>query len=86
MPIENIKELTQSTYNQIILKYPWMEKVLNIMKEFKALVKKQNLIKYIFWLEKIKILNIPELNSFIKSVERDNTAIINVFITDILMD
>lgn len=77
LPIENIKELTQSTYNQIILKYPWIEEVLNIMKEFKTLVKKQNLIKYIFWLEKIKMLNIPELNSFIKSVERDNDAIIN---------
>ena len=77
LPIENIKELTQSTYNQIILKYPRIEEVLDIMKEFKTLVKEQNLIKYIFWLEKIKILNIPELNSFIKSVERDNDAIIN---------
>lgn len=77
LPIENIKELTQSTYNQIILKYPWIEEVLDIMKEFKALVKEQNLIKYIFWLEKIKMLNIPELNSFIKSIERDNDAIIN---------
>ena len=77
LPIENIKELTQSTYNQIILKYPWIEEVSNIMKEFKTLVKEQNLIKYIFWLEKIKMLNIPELNSFIKSVERDNDAMIN---------
>lgn len=77
LPIEDIKELTQSVYNQIILKYPWIEEILNIMKEFKILVKEQNLIKYIFWLEKIKILNIPELNSFIKSLERDNDAIIN---------
>ncbi len=42
LPIEDIKELTQSVYNQIILKYPWIEEILNIMKEFKILVKEQN--------------------------------------------
>lgn len=77
LPIENIKEVTQNMYNQIILKYPWLGKILSIIREFKILLKEQNLIKYIFWLEKIKMLNIPELNSFIKSVERDNDAIIN---------
>lgn len=85
LPIDNVKELTKNTYNQIILKYSWIEEVLNIIKEFKTLVKEQNLIKYIFWLEKIKMLNIPELNSFIRSVERDNDAIINA-IYYILMD
>lgn len=54
LPIEDIKELTQSVYNQIILKYPWIEEILNIMKEFKILVKEQNLIKYIFCQKKLK--------------------------------
>lgn len=76
-PIESIKEINIDIYNQIIFQYKWLPEILDIIVEFKNIVKEKNLIKYIFWIEKLKKLNIPELNSFIKSLERDNDAIIN---------
>lgn len=76
-PLEKISDLNESIYEQIIDKYPWITNILNIMSEFKRIVKEKNIKDYFLWIENTKKLKISELNGFIKTLEKDQNSIIN---------
>lgn len=75
-----IKDLREDHYHHILNYYPEMERVLQLLKEFKAILLGKNSHLLQSWKQSLAELNIPELNSFLVGVEKDEEAIRNAII------
>ena len=76
-PLDKIENFSSELYDKIIEKYPFIESALNLIKGFKEVVLSRDLNKFNMWLEEGSKLNFKELNSFIKGIKRDKSAVEN---------
>lgn len=76
-PLEDIKSLCQETLDFFLNSYPMIGKIFDTVRNFKEVLfsKKPDLLDE--WPETASRLDIDELNSFIKGVRRDITAVKN---------
>jgi len=74
-PIDDIKGFTQEQLDKIIEAYPTIGEVYSIVKSFKEVLFSKKAEKIERWIEKAKLLNIEELNSFIGGITRDQEAV-----------
>nr|WP_278336660.1 ISL3 family transposase [Clostridium gasigenes] len=79
-PIDKVKELNQSQMKEIIKKHPIVEKLLELLTEFKDMLGGKKSGKLKSWIEKTRNLNIKELNSYINGINSDYDAFRNAII------
>ncbi len=78
--IDNVKEITQEQYEEIIKKYPTLGKAYEILRSFHELMFSRNLDKLEPWMEEAEKLQIDEINSYLAGLRKDLTAIKNSII------
>ena len=81
--LENIKN--ENLKNEIILYLNQNEELSNLIdleKEFKKIIFSKKPEQLDVWIEKAKLINVPELNSFINLLESDIEAVKNAIIYD----
>ncbi|MEG0857727.1 MAG: transposase [Terrisporobacter sp.] len=76
-PIEKVKSISNDQLKEVMIKYPIIETLLEILTEFKDMLLKNNHEKLDFWITKVKDLKISELNSFINGLQNDYESILN---------
>jgi predicted transcriptional regulator len=81
-PIEEVKGITQGQLTAILENYPLAENILNIVNEFKILLKTKKTNALLPWMEKAVSLDIPELNAFCNGLKQDIDAVMNAISTD----
>lgn len=74
-PIDDVKGLTQKQLDKVIEAYPTLGEVYSIVKSFKEVLFSKKSEKLEEWIEKAKLLDIEELNSFIGGITRDQEAV-----------
>lgn len=81
--IDKIKGLTSTISNKIYEKFSVYKKIIDIVYDFRALLKNKSAGKLDDWLlVKVSNLNIMEINSFINGIKRDIDAVKNAIIYD----
>lgn len=75
--IDKVKNITKEIFDRIIKEFPKAGKIYEIIKEFKDIMFSKKPEKIDLWIRNTKELNIPEINSFIKGIERDLEAVKN---------
>ncbi len=78
--IDNIKEITQEQYEEIIKKYPTLGKVYEILRNFHKLMFSKNLDKLEPWMQEADKLQIDEINSYLAGLRKDMGAVRNSII------
>jgi predicted transcriptional regulator len=81
-PVENIKELSDEVIKLVNKRYPFFEKILNLLIKFKEILKQKKVEKLDGWLIIAKTLNNSYINSFINGISRDVEAVKNAIIYD----
>ena len=81
-PIDKIKGLTSTILNKVYEKFPVYKKIIDIVYDFRALLKNKSSGKLDDWLNRASNLNIGEINSFINGIKRDIDAVKNAIIYD----
>lgn len=81
-PIEKVKEITLNKLEAVIEKYPILSQILELVKSFKEILFNKNPNNLDNWIEKAALLGIPELNSYIKGINRDIDGVKNSIIYD----
>ena len=81
-PIEDVKGISPEQLNAIFDNYPLAEDILNIVNEFKTLIKSKNPDALLSWMEKVRALKIPELTTFVNGLRQDIDAVRNAIATE----
>lgn len=81
-PIEKIKELTPPILNKVYEKFPDYKEIVDIVSDFRTLLKNKCSIELDDWITKASKLNIKQLNSFINGIKRDIDSVKNAIIYD----
>ena len=81
-PIEKIKGITPAQLAAIFTDYPLAESVINLVGEFKSLLKAKDPDAFISWMDKTAAVNIPELDAFTGGLKQDIDAVMNAISTD----
>lgn len=76
-PFSLINNLDKKSLREIYQIYPNYKKIIELINEFKSILKKGNEDYLYSWINKVSVLNIKELNSFINGINRDILAVIN---------
>jgi len=82
-PIEDVKGISQAQLTAIMSDYPLVERILNTVYEFKALIKAKAPDELLSWMDKTIALGIPELVTFVNGLKQDIDAVINAISSDI---
>jgi len=61
-------------YEKIIQRYPVIESIINLVNEFKHLLKSKNFEKVEEWIEKASNLKIRKIDKFVNGLKRDIQA------------
>lgn len=70
-------KLAEEQINEIYKLHPKIEFVINLVNDFRDILKQKSSDALQVWIERTTALNIQPLNSFIKGIERDLTAVKN---------
>ncbi|PGS63997.1 hypothetical protein COC69_30975 [Bacillus cereus] len=70
-------KLSEKQIKEIYKLYPQIESVINLVNDFRDILKQKKSDALQVWMERATALNIQPLNSFIKEIERDLTAVKN---------
>lgn len=81
-PIDKIKGLTPTILNKVYEKFPVYKKIIDIVYDFRTLLKNKSSRKLDTWLNRASNLNIREINSFINGIKRDIDAVKNAITYD----
>jgi transposase len=81
-PIEEIKKLTSEQLNKVLIIYPKLQGVYNIVRSFKELVFSKRAEKLDKWISEAQALEIDDINSFITGISRDIEAVKNAITYD----
>jgi len=81
-PIEKVKGITPTQLAAILDNYPLAEMLLNIVNEFKTLVKAKSPDALLLWMDKVATLGISELDAFVNGLKQDIDAIMNAITSD----
>jgi hypothetical protein len=76
-PLETVKEISESQFEEVASKYPVFKTIHGIVWEFKELLKSKDARGLAPWLEKAGNLNITEISSFVAGVNKDREAVAN---------
>lgn len=76
-PIEKVKKLTLAQLDKVLIIYPKLKEVYNIIKSFKEIVFSKKAENLNNWIVEAKELKIDEINSFITGISRDINAVKN---------
>lgn len=81
-PIDKIKGFSQNQLGTVMEKYPVISDLFEVLNEFKDMLKNKASENLSNWIEKVKKLNIKEMDSYVNGLERDYDAVINAIILD----
>lgn len=81
-PIEDIKGISPEQLAAVYDNYPLARDILDIVNEFKTLVKAKDLDSLLPWMDKVASLGVPELDMFINGLKQDIDAVRNAITTD----
>lgn len=79
-PIDQISSISETQYKLLGEQYPAFLDVIEILCEFREILKEQLVEKLSNWIEKVKKLEMKELCSFVNGLERDRDAITNAIL------
>jgi predicted transcriptional regulator len=81
-PNKNVKGISPAQLAAFFDNYPLAKGVLDVVNEFKVLVKERNQEALPQWVDKVISLGCPELDAFIGGLKQDIDAVINAITTD----
>lgn len=81
-PIEDVKGISPAQLAAVFSSCPLAESILNIVNEFKTLVKTKNPDALLSWMEKTVTLGVPELDAFVNGLKQDIGAVMNAITSD----
>lgn len=76
-PIDNIPTISSSQYQLLRVQYTAVADIIDLLNEFRRMLKEQSVHELLPWIEKVKNSEIKELHSFVNGIERDIDAIKN---------
>jgi len=82
-PDEKIRGISEEQLAAVFDNYPLAKTVLDLLKEFKALLKKKNPNLLTGWMAKVDIMEIPEFKTFTNGIRLDLDAVMNAFVSDL---
>ena len=81
-PLDDVKGITATQLNAIFSLCPQAKNILDIVNEFKVLVKTKNPETLTPWMDKAVSLGIDELDAFVNGLKQDIDAVTNAIISD----
>ena len=75
--IETIPTLTREQLNMTVERYPLLGTLYSLIKEFYEIIYSKQSVKLDSWIEHAKMVNQPELNTFLEGINKDLTAFKN---------
>jgi len=81
-PREYIKGISQDQLEFVLDAYPVYASILNIVNDFKAVLKSKKSEALLSWIEKASALEIDELDSFVEGIKLDIDAVMNAITYD----
>jgi predicted transcriptional regulator len=81
-PIEDVKGISPMQLAAIFDSYPLAKSILDIVSEFKTLIKVKDPLSLLSWMEKALALGVAELETFINGLKQDIDAVINAITSD----
>jgi transposase len=79
-PVEEVEAISKELYEKIIQRYPVIESIINLVNEFKHMLKSKNVEKLEEWIEKASNLKIRKIDKFVNGLKRDIQAVRNAII------
>jgi predicted transcriptional regulator len=81
-PAEKVKGLSKEQIERITEAYPIIQTIIDIVNEFKSLIKSKKPDLLDSWMIKVNALGLEELNSFVSGLKQDIMAVKNAIIYD----
>lgn len=81
-PIIKVKGLSIESINKVNEKYPIYKEIIDLVCEFRAILKNKAITAFNIWMEQAASLNNKYVNSFINGITRDIAAVKNAIIYD----
>jgi transposase/predicted DNA-binding protein (UPF0251 family) len=81
-PLIKVKGLSIEYVNKVNDKYPRYKEIIDLVNEFRLILKSKAVTKISKWMEQASSLNNKFINSFINGITRDITAVKNAIIYD----
>lgn len=81
-PLTKVKGLSIEILNKVNEKYPRYKEIIDLVSEFRVILKNKAITKINKWMEQACSLNNKFINSFIHGITRDITAVKNAIIYD----
>jgi len=81
-PIQDVKGISTEQLSAVLTNYPLVERILNIVHEFRVLLKSKNQDALIKWVDKATALGVSELDTFINGLKQDIDAVMNAISYD----
>lgn len=81
-PIEQVKGISPAQLTAIFFRYPVAQQILNLVNEFKSILKRKNTNALAAWMDKTAAPGLPELNAFTAGLKQDIDAVCNAVSSD----
>ncbi|MBZ9607337.1 transposase [Clostridium estertheticum] len=81
-PLIKVKRLSIDYVNKVNEKYPLYKEIIDLVGEFRKILKNKEISKISKWMEQASSLNNKYINSFINGITRDISAVKNAIIYD----
>lgn len=78
--VEKVKEISEELLGGIVSEYPILSDIYNLLSTFKEALFGKEVKRLNTWITSAKLLNISEINSFIKGIENDIEGVRNSII------
>jgi transposase len=79
-PIEKVKCITQEQLGKVLIEYPQLEAVYDLISSFKTIFAAHHAEDLDQWLESAKTLGSSDVVSFVNGITRDKTAVTNAIL------
>ena len=79
-PLDKVKEISLEQLEAVIEKNPVIAKIYEIVSSFREVLFSKNPDALDSWIEKARLLNISEINSYIRGINRDIEGVKNAII------
>ena len=76
-PLDKVKELDKSLFQLLCEQYPYVNEILDVVNNFRDILKSKKISKLDVWIENTFNLGISELKSFINGLNQDIEAVRN---------
>lgn len=76
-PLKDVKGITDEQLSAIFTQYPLAKRIINLVSEFKAVLKSGQPQSLLTWIVNAESLSIPEIGSFVAGRKGDIDAVLN---------